>query len=187
MKFSQILTASLFAASTVLALPQGENVQRDVEARATCPEQRRAVPWYRAYNPQAVDHFYTTDQAEFNNAVSNLGYNDEGIAALIFNQPQRGTVAFYRDFNSQRIDHFYTTDLQESNNAIQNDGYTSEGITGWIYPDSSCRGTVPLYRLFNPTGFDHFYTTNANERNSAVQDGYNDEGIAGYVIPFRVQ
>ncbi|KAG5641684.1 hypothetical protein DXG03_004431 [Asterophora parasitica] len=184
MKFSQILTASLFAASTAFALPQGENV---IEARATCPDQRRAVPWYRAFNAKAVDHFYTTDQGEINNAVANLGYASEGIAALIFNRPQPGTVPFYRDFNSQKTDHFYTTNLQESNKAIQTGGYTAEGITGWIYPDSSCRGTVPLFRLFNPTGVDHFYTTNADERNNALQNGYNNEGIAGYVIPFRVQ
>jgi len=32
----------------------------------------------------AYDHFYTTDEAEKNNTVANLGYTDEGVECYIF-------------------------------------------------------------------------------------------------------
>jgi hypothetical protein len=35
------------------------------------------------YSPSATDHFYTTNPAERDNAIDNLGYNNEGIAAWV--------------------------------------------------------------------------------------------------------
>jgi len=42
-----------------------------------------AAPWYRSYNPTIYDHFYTMLAPERDNAVANLGYSNEGIAAYI--------------------------------------------------------------------------------------------------------
>jgi hypothetical protein len=47
---------------------------------SSCPG---AAPWYRAYNPNIYDHFYTMSAPEMNNAVTNLGYRREGVAAYI--------------------------------------------------------------------------------------------------------
>jgi hypothetical protein len=44
---------------------------------------RGAAPWYRAYNPTITDHFYTMSAPEMDNAVANLGYSREGIAAYL--------------------------------------------------------------------------------------------------------
>lgn len=42
-----------------------------------------AKPFYRGYSPGATDHFYTTNLQEMENAVNNLGYKFEGIAAWV--------------------------------------------------------------------------------------------------------
>jgi hypothetical protein len=47
---------------------------------SSCPG---AAPWYRTYNPTTRNHFYTMSAPERDNAVANLGYGNEGIAAYI--------------------------------------------------------------------------------------------------------
>ena len=47
---------------------------------SSCPG---AAPLYRAYQPTIYDHFYTMSAPERDNAVANLGYSNEGIAAYI--------------------------------------------------------------------------------------------------------
>ena len=47
---------------------------------SSCPG---AAPWYRMYNPTIFNHFYTMSAPERDNAVANLGYSYEGIAAYI--------------------------------------------------------------------------------------------------------
>ena len=42
------------------------------------------VPLLRAFSPASVDHFYTTDVAERDNAVANVGYLNEGVACKVF-------------------------------------------------------------------------------------------------------
>jgi Repeat of unknown function (DUF5648) len=42
------------------------------------------TPLLRAFSPVSGDHFYTTSVAERDNAVANLGYNDEGVACHVF-------------------------------------------------------------------------------------------------------
>ncbi|WP_219933869.1 hypothetical protein, partial [Streptomyces sp. Act143] len=60
------------------------------------------------------DHFYTTSAAERANAVSSLGYVDEGIACWT---PSAATgidhTALFRMFSPASGDHFYTTDVGE--------------------------------------------------------------------------
>ncbi len=46
-----------------------------------------ATPLYRTRNVGADAHFYTTSEAEKDNAVNNLGFADEGIAGYIFGAP----------------------------------------------------------------------------------------------------
>ena len=45
-----------------------------------------AVPLYRTSHPTS-SHFYTTSLAEKNNAVSALGYKDEGITGYVWSTP----------------------------------------------------------------------------------------------------
>ncbi|KAG5717099.1 hypothetical protein E4T56_gene7175 [Termitomyces sp. T112] len=182
MKFSLLFATALLSVAS--AIPT-EMDSSDLEARQfrQCGNPDDAVPFYRLYNSQAVDHFYTTDAQEANNAIARFGYTDEGISSYIFPYQESGTVPFYRLYSPTAMDHFYTTSASEANNAEQNLGYNSEGVAGYIYPNRGCRGTVPFYRLYNPSGMDHFYTTSASERDNAAGNGYNYEGIAGYVYP----
>jgi hypothetical protein len=43
-----------------------------------------AQPLYRVYNAASDAHFYTTSAAERDNAVTNLGYSDEGITGYVW-------------------------------------------------------------------------------------------------------
>ncbi|SJL16019.1 uncharacterized protein ARMOST_19534 [Armillaria ostoyae] len=86
------------------------------------------------YSPSAVDHFYTTNGDERNNAVQNLGYNDEGITGYIYPSASYGRVPFYRLYNPTAHDHFYTANANEKNSAAQTGGYVDEGIAGYVLP-----------------------------------------------------
>jgi Repeat of unknown function (DUF5648) len=154
---------------------------RDLNITA-CGDPKTAVPWLRAYNAKAIDHFYTTNVTEMQNAITNLGYSAEGITGLLFSDQEPSTVPLYRLYSDAGTDHFYTTAAKERDNAIANLGYVSEGITGYIYPDTNCSG-LPLYRSYNAQGIDHFYTMSAAESDNAVAAGWAKEGITGYMIP----
>lgn len=142
------------------------------------------VPLYRLYQPTIIDHFYTTNISEAQNAIQHLGYNDEGVAARIWPSHAFGTVPLYRLYSPGATDHFYTTNSAERNNAISHLGYNDEGIAGYVYPNRGHgHGGAPLYRLYSSGGTDHFYTMSPAERDNAVaHDGYTYEGIAAYVF-----
>jgi hypothetical protein len=44
------------------------------------------VPLYRLFRGSALDHFYTTSDAERAYAVT-LGYADEGVAGYVWREP----------------------------------------------------------------------------------------------------
>ncbi|KAG1782359.1 hypothetical protein EV702DRAFT_1192034 [Suillus placidus] len=120
---------------------------------------------------------------EMNNAITNLGYNGEGVTAKVFPNQGSSTIPLYRMYNPKVIDHFYTTSYSEVQNAAANDGYTYEEIAAYVYSTNIC-GSIALYRLYSSAGTDHFYTTSASEASNAVaQDGYTLEGVAAYVLP----
>ncbi|KIJ94250.1 hypothetical protein K443DRAFT_12250 [Laccaria amethystina LaAM-08-1] len=148
-----------------------------------CGDPRLGVPLLRAYNPIELDHFYTTNIGEFQNAITKLGYIDEGTTGYIFPSQEPHTIAFYRMFNSAIKDYFHTTSVTERDNALHSFGYTYQGIAGYLYPDTAY-GTLPLYRLNNPSATDHFYTMSADERDTVSVSGYFSEGIVGYLFPF---
>ncbi|KAG6808324.1 hypothetical protein H0H92_004524 [Tricholoma furcatifolium] len=186
MKVTLALTSLLFAFSQSSALSVNVHNSPDiVEAPAAeCGDPRTMLPFLRAWNAALVDHFYTTNAAEMQNAVTNLGYVSEGTTGYIFSSQQPATVAFYRLYNPTVNDHFYTTSASERDNAIQNLGYNSEGTAGFIYPTNTTCSGLPLYRSYNGPGTDHFYTMSAAERDSAAAGGWAYEGIAGYMFPF---
>ncbi|KAG0704172.1 hypothetical protein DFH29DRAFT_997880 [Suillus ampliporus] len=101
---------------------------------------RRAVSYFwtgqialiRAYQPTYVDHFYTTDGDEMNNAVTNLGCGLEGDAAYVSTTAETSTIPLYRMYNPSAVDHFYTTSYSEVQSAGSADSdYTHEGIAGY--------------------------------------------------------
>ena len=45
-------------------------------------EKTKAI--YRLYNPEWVDHFYTTNEAEKNGAINSVGFTDEGVIGYAY-------------------------------------------------------------------------------------------------------
>ncbi len=92
------------------------------------------VPFYRLFNLGIVDHFYTTNAAERDNAVANLQYNYEGIAGYVYPSAEYyGVVPLYRLFSPGATDHFYTSDAAERAVALT-EGYMDEGIAAYAPP-----------------------------------------------------
>ena len=140
------------------------------------------IPLYRLYSPGVVDHFYTTNAAERDNAIQHLGYNDEGVAAYVYATQVRGTIPLYRLYSPSANDHFYTANAQERDSATKS-GFTVDGIAGYVYSKQIC-GSIPLFRLYSKGATDHFYTSDAGQRNTAAGSlGYVNEGVVGFVLP----
>lgn len=126
------------------------------------------VPVYRLLDSHGY-HFYTADQAEKNNAVSNLGFKYEGILGYVFSDRVMGTIPLYRfngalgtyddKFTAQSSVYYLTTDpndeLVTGDGRIHtaNDGTTMmqdklkpEGILGYISSEE-IDGTTPIFNL----------------------------------------
>ena len=132
------------------------------------------VPLHRYWNPQATDHFYTTDWNEL--GWGKYGWTYEGVQCYVFTDDVPGSVALYRYWNPGIGDHFYTTSFAELENGKY--GWSLEGIQGYVFPQPG-PGDVPLYRYWNPSIGDHFYTTDWNELGSG-RYGWGLEGIQCY-------
>ncbi|HYM94578.1 MAG TPA: hypothetical protein VET23_10595 [Chitinophagaceae bacterium] len=134
-----------------------------------------AVPVYRLVDPNGY-HFYTTNEAEKNATIKDLGYHDEGILGYVFTQQVAGTVPLYRyrseldyftniENNTSALiaRHFYTTNQNDEELKPQNYGYSlggdgnssvhgtlrnyiSEGIQCYVSPTNE-PGTIPVYHL----------------------------------------
>ncbi len=136
------------------------------------------VPLYRAFSPTGA-HLFTTSYQEYQNVISQNGYKDEGVAGYIARKQAAGTEPFYRLFNASTNDHLYTADATEKQNQLASGNYKDEGVAGYI-ATSQQSGTSPLYRLINGSN-QHFYTADASERQRDLQQGWKDEGVAGYI------
>lgn len=150
-------------------------LQKDI-----CPSLSDKFPFYRAYQPVYVNHFYTMYEWEWR-GTSAIGYNLEGIVGYVFAIQQLYTIPLHRLFNPNRVDHFYTTNEAEAISATTI-GWVREGVAGYVFYGQLC-GSQPLFRLYNPVSVDHFYTTNVAERDNVLKSGhYVDEGVAGYIL-----
>jgi hypothetical protein len=131
------------------------------------------VVMHRLYNPNSGEHFYTSDEAEFENLV-NLGWQDEGIGWIA---PATSNTPVYRLYNPNAGEHHYTTSVGERDNLVSL-GWNDEGI-GWYSDDEQA---VPVYRQYNPNEFanNHNYTASEGERDNLISLGWLDENIGWY-------
>ncbi|KAH7717565.1 hypothetical protein AAVH_14980, partial [Aphelenchoides avenae] len=132
--------------------------------------------FYRAYQADVHDHFFTTNADEFQNAIKNLGYKNEGIVGFILTAKAPSSVELYRLYHVEQHDHFYTTSQPERANAISQLGYKDEGIAGYVYQASGaacpCPDLRPLYRVYKGAPeVDHHYTMDAAEKAQAIAGG----------------
>jgi hypothetical protein len=127
------------------------------------------------------DYLYTTSAAERDNAAAQ-GWTYESIAGYIFPGKVPGSVPLYRSYSSPGSNqaHFYTTSAAERDGLPA--GYTYEGVAGYVF-DTQVSGSVPFYRLDKTGERAHFYTTSAAERDARISQGWQDKGIAAYIMP----
>ncbi len=136
------------------------------------------VPLYRAYNPSTGNHLFTDSYQEYQNAVKNLGYRNEGVDGYLEKTQRPGTEPVYRMLGPKG-DHLYTTNPSQRQQA-QQQGYKDEGVAGYV-ATSAQPNTAPLYAMVDPNSGEHFYTTNPTERQQDLSKGWKDEGVIGYV------
>jgi hypothetical protein len=130
--------------------------------------------FYRAYNPNADYHFFTTSRVEFDNAIRN-GYLDEtaGRTGLyVSNLPQPGLSPIYRMYNLQTGRHYYTLSSFERDSLVnivrppavgpdtRTVGWRYEKIEGYIRSGGGTSGTTEVYRLYNNNSGVHLFVEN---------------------------
>ncbi|KAJ7207420.1 hypothetical protein GGX14DRAFT_366332, partial [Mycena pura] len=159
--------------------------QSQSRATETCGDPSAAVALNIFFNSGTVDYFLTPDSS----VSSGTGpYDLQGIVGFVFVTAEPSTVPFYRlhkTVGDQDIN-FWTTSTSEANSAVQ-EGFDSDQADPLlhIYPTQIC-GAVPLYRVSNSGAQANFYTTSESQRQDFITNmGYQDLGIAGYIIyPF---
>ncbi|WP_245811606.1 GH25 family lysozyme [Lactococcus fujiensis] len=133
-----------------------------------------STPVYRLYNPNNLEHFYTSSLNEKNTLV-NIGWGKyEGIS---YYAPVSGGIPVYRLYHPGIKMHLYTTDTNEKN-VLSKSGWNYEGIV--FYAATSSTGDTPVYRLYNSGIKQHLFTTDLNEKNVLSKSGWNYEGISWY-------
>lgn len=132
------------------------------------------VEVYRVYNKWSNEHFYTSDQEEYEGLVDK-GWNDEGVGWVA---PATGDPV-YRLYNKWSGDHHFTTDKSEYEKC-QKAGWTGEKVAFF----SAGKDKLPVYRLFNPyeKKFFHHYTMNKTEYNQCTKNGWTDEHVGWYAV-----
>ncbi|MDR1473654.1 MAG: hypothetical protein LBI41_03750 [Lactobacillales bacterium] len=100
-----------------------------------------------------------------------------GNAALSFAETG---VPIYRVMNPTDKRHHFTMNSNERDNLVNEHGWIDEGIA--FYTVNEHQG-IPLYRLYNSNSGEHLFTINSFEKDNLVSKGWNDEGIACYVLP----
>ncbi len=153
---------------------------------ATVTVSYRGIRFYRANNPNAQYHFFTTNRLEFLAGVR-AGLVDEssgntGVAMFLNNETDTAPVYRLRNPNTGR--HYYTANTVERN---------SLRSIGWIYErDENFISTVPkpgltpVYRLYNASTGTHLYVDSQAQRDAILArfpGSWADHGILGYAIP----
>jgi hypothetical protein len=125
---------------------------------------------FRAYNPVADYHFFTSSRAEFDNAVG-AGYVDEtaGRSGIrVAENPAPGLAPVYRLYNLQTGRHYYTVNTAErdllvainpppvSGPDLRVTGWRFEKIEGYVRPGAADQ-TVEVHRLYNKSTGVHLY------------------------------
>lgn len=136
---------------------------------------------YRAFNPNANFHFFTTSFPEFAATIA-AGYRDEssgqdGFAVMPSQSP--GSVPVFRVYNLALGYHYYTINQAERDFLVnlvpaplsgpdtRTTGWRDEGSIGFI-PSSSTTGATTIYRLYNNDSGVHLLTHNPAVRDAVL-------------------
>jgi len=146
---------------------------------------------YRFWSPVTSSHFYTIDEAEVQNLLTNYSWawTYEGVAYYAMTDDSDWRAApVYRFWSPLVSGHFYTIDEAEKDSVVANyssDVWTYEGVAFYAYPvGQQPADTLPVYRFWSPLVSHHFYTMDETERDYIIANYSSDvwtyEGIAWY-------
>jgi hypothetical protein len=153
---------------------------------------------YEFFNQSDNSYFYTIDENEKNYIEKNLSddYKYKGdetlesvesddIGTLTVPDPITGdetvepveVVRFFNDNGS----HLYTHNTDEIETLQKNDDFTQDQNVFFAY-DEQVEGSIPVYRFWDTEEDVHMFTHSAADKAEMKDDGYNDEGVAFYVM-----
>jgi hypothetical protein len=147
----------------------------------TKPNRGNVVQVFRAFNPNADFHFFTTNRGQFEFAV-NAGYRDEAEgrpAFSVHSEPIPGTTALFRLYNLERGFHYYTANKAEADMLAalvpapttgpdtRTTGWRFEGTEGFMYGGEGAQTTI-LYRLYNNNSGTHLFTVDESQKNAIL-------------------
>lgn len=92
------------------------------------------VGFYRLYDAEHVDHFYTTNETEADELIRRGVYVNRGYVGYIYTSAVCGALPLYRLYDTTEYDHFYTTSEYEREYWAKH-GYTYQDIAGYILPN----------------------------------------------------
>lgn len=134
-------------------------------------------PVYRLYNVNTGEHFYTTNEVEYEYLQAN-GWSDEGIGWYGSNSGE----PVYRLYNPNATggDHYYTLSRGEAEFLIAQ-GWSIDN--NWS-PAFYSSGSTNLYVAYNPNAQSgaHNYTTNGMEQNVLLNSGWMFGEVAWKVM-----
>jgi RHS repeat-associated protein len=152
------------------------------------------VPLYRMYKydqgNNTRDHFYTISRTERDQAISSMGYKDEGVECYVSGRNYVGSLPLFRLYLDSQNSHYYTTSVSDRDAKIASQGYVFEKIEGYL-SSSSGEGMVSLRRLKQPTGTEYHYFLSSKKAEYTTLIGstynYTDQGFIGYVQPYTAR
>lgn len=134
-------------------------------------------PVYRLYNANTGEHFYTTNESEYQ-YLQTVGWSDEGVGWYGSNSG----APVYRLYNPNAVggDHYYTMNLLEAQFLISQ-GWSIDN--NWA-PAFYSAGDTDLYVAYNPNAQSgaHNYTTNGMEQNVLLNSGWTFGAVAWKVM-----
>lgn len=136
---------------------------------------------YRFYNKLTGEHFFTANEEERNQLLTDNSWTDESQG---WTAPSISDFPVYRLLNPNNGDHHYTTDKNEYT-TLQTLGWKDEGIA-FYSADTENEDYILLHRLYNPNAKDagsHHYTVDSNERDELISQGWTYEGTAWAGLP----
>ena len=132
------------------------------------PPSPTTVRMYRAYNPNADYHFFTTAYPEFANAVA-AGYRDETTGRTGFCVPNTqvtGSVVIFRMYNPNTGRHYYSVGAGEREQ-LKSIGWVYEKDEGSIYT-TQIFGSTEIFKLYNKNSGVHLYTESAATKDAIL-------------------
>ncbi|MCB2189429.1 MAG: S8 family serine peptidase [Deltaproteobacteria bacterium] len=138
---------------------------------------------YRCYNPTLYYHLFTTNYAEFLDAVLN-GYNDESqpIPFYALKTKQTGSYGLNLLYNPGKGTRYYTANQTEANFLVSL-GWNLQQVEGYIYLTPTA-GASQIHKLYNSVTGTHLYTASPAEWAYilAYLPTWEDNGLLGYAF-----